>query len=233
MLTMPSGRKMGKSEGNAFWINDLLQQYPAEAIRIFYLETHYRSPLPWTPEALDESLAKLARLYEAREVAEQMEGEEPADKVAEALGADAQKVLELSRAFQAEFDQALSDDFNTARALGLAFELARAVNRMSNHKKAKRRAGPIAAEALAALTHVTRLLGLLALSSDEFQSQVKTLRLPALGLTPKAVDAKLQERTDARAAKEWARADAIRDELDQKGIVVMDRADGSAWRVKL
>ena len=233
LLTMGDGHKMGKSEGNAFAIHDLLDLYPAEAIRLYYLDTHYRSPLPWTPVALDEALAKLARLYEAREVAGQMGGEEVPEVVAEALGADAQAVLSLSRDFAAGFEACLSDDFNTAGALGLAFELCRAVNRMSNHKKARKRGGPIAALALAALDRVTEHLGLLQLSTPDFHAEVAAKRLPAMGLTVEQVDGMLQRRTEAREARDWAAADALRDELDQKGIVVMDGAEGSTWRVRV
>ena len=175
----------------------------------------------------------MARLYEAREVAETMGGEESAETVAEALGADAQTVLSLSRKFAEDFESCIADDFNSAAALGLAFELARAINRMSNHKKAKKRGGPIAREALAALGVVTHSLGLLEASTDAFQDEVKAKRLPALGLTPEAVTQLLADRAQARADKDWARADQIRDELDQKGIVVMDHADASSWRVRL
>jgi len=234
MLTMGDGPKMGKSQGNAFNIHDLLKIFPAEAIRLYYLETHYRSPLPWHgQESLQESLAMVGRLYEARHVAEQMAGQEQADVVAESLGADAQTVLSLGRNFRASFEAAITDDFNTSKALGYAFELARAINRMSNHKKAKKRGGPVVAEALSALQIVGVTLGLLTLSYEAFHAEVKAKRLPAMGLTSADVQNLLDERSRARADKEWSRADEIRSELEGKGILVMDRADGSDWRLKL
>ena len=234
MLTMGDGPKMGKSQGNAFNIHDLLTIFPAEAIRLFYLETHYRSPLPWHgQESLQESLAMLGRLYEARHVAEQMGGEEQADAVAESLGVDAQTVLKLGRNFRASFEAAITDDFNTSKALGHAFELARAINRLSNHKKANKRGGPVVAEALSALGVLTEILGLMTLSYGDFHDEVKAKRLPALGLTSDDVVGLLEERQTARANKGWARADEIRGDLEAKGILVMDRADGSDWRLKL
>ena len=234
LLTMASGQKMGKSAGNAVGIHDLLLEFPAEALRLYYLQSHYRSPLPWDPEeALQDALGMLARLYEAREVAEGMGGEEDPDDVARSLGTDAMGVLALSRQFPEAVHQSLDDDFNTAAALGHAFELARAVNRMSNHKKANRRAGPIAAIALEAFAQLPITLNLLTLSTQAFHDEIKAKRLPKLGMTVEQVENLLQERTDARANKDWARADAIRNELEEASIAVMDRPAGSEWRVRL
>jgi cysteinyl-tRNA synthetase len=233
LLTMSGGEKMGKSLGNVFNIKEALTLFPAEALRIYYLQVHYRSPLPWSLEALPDALALLARLYEAKEVALEMRGEEPAEKVAEQLGKDALRVVELGDAFEERFHAAMDDDFNTAKALGYAFELARAVNRFANHKKARKRGGPIAAKALAAFELVAEALGLLGMDPEAFVDEVKDKRLPALGLTREAVEQKLEARAEARAAKDWAKADAIRDELEGAGIQVMDRPDRVDWRIRL
>ena len=226
-------QKMGKSKGNAFVIRDALKLVPAEAIRLYYLQSHYRSPLPWNEDALVESLSMLARLYEARELGESWGGEEPADNAARSIGADAMKVLELGRQFTAGMHEALDNDFNTAKALGLAFELARAINRLGNHKKIHKRAGPIVAPALAAFDTLAQALGLMAMTSAEFQAEVRTKRLAAEGLPESRVQDLLQQRQDARASKDWGRADELRDQLDALGIAVMDTADGPSWKVKL
>ncbi len=233
LLTMSGGQKMGKSLGNVFNIKEALKLFPAEALRLYYLQVHYRSPLPWSIEALPDALGLLARLYEAKEVATQMEGDEPVARVVEELGADAARVVEMSEAFPARFYGAMDDDFNTAKALGYAFELARAVNRFGNHKKANKRGGPVAKKALEAFDVIASSLGLLRMAPSAFIDEVKDKRLPELGLTREQVDGLLAERVDARAQKDWARADAIRHELEEKGIAVMDRADGVDWRVRL
>jgi cysteinyl-tRNA synthetase len=229
----PPGAKMGKSKGNVVEINQALKEFPAEALRLYYLQHHYRSPLPYDPTTLAEALAMLARLYEAREVAERMGGTEEPDNVARALGADAMTVLELGRKFPEQLYAALDEDFNTARALGLAFELARAVNRLSNHKKAGSRAGPVVAPALAAFRLLGDALGVLATDGAAFQAEVRAKRVPLLGLTVEEVDRKVQERAAARIAKDWSTADRLRAELEGAGIAVMDRGDGSEWRVRL
>lgn len=233
LLTMPGGRKMGKSEGNAFSIGDLLVLWPAEALRVYYLQNHYRSPLVWSEEAMPDALAMVARLYDAREVAERMVGAGEPTAVAAELGPDAHAVLEASSRMKAEFLAALNEDFNTARALGVAFELARAVNRLSNHKKAAMRGGPVAREALAALRLLPTHLGLLCQDTSAWNAELTVKVLPRRGLTAADVDAKLLERTAARATKDWARADAVRAELDAAGVVVMDREGATEWRVRV
>ncbi|MGF1468306.1 MAG: cysteine--tRNA ligase [Sandaracinaceae bacterium] len=233
LLTSSGGQKMGKRLGNVFNVREALTLFPAEAMRLYYLQVHYRSPLPWSLEALPSALALLARLYEAREAAEAMGGDEPVDQVVSGLGKDAKRVAELADAFEGRFHEAMDDDFNTAKALGVALELARAVNRLSNHKKARRRGGPVARKALSAFRVLTDALGLLAQTSEAFQAEVTDKRLPTLGLTRERVQARIDERIAARKAKDWARADGIRDELEAAGIRVMDRgSDATEWRIR-
>jgi cysteinyl-tRNA synthetase len=233
LLTTPTGEKIGHSKGNFVTIRVMLEQFPAEALRLYYLQNHWRSPLPFDASALPDALGMLARLYEAREVAERMAGAEDPDDVARSLGADAVEALRLAREFPEALSEALNDDFNTARALGLAFELARALNRMSNHKKAATRAGPIACAALGALRLLPETLGLLALPTSAFQEEVKQKRLPLLGVSAAEVESQVQARAAARARKDWAEADRLRAWLEEKQIVVMDRGDSSEWRVRL
>jgi cysteinyl-tRNA synthetase len=233
LLNMEGGRKMGKSLGNVFTIREALELFPAEALRLYYLQVHYRSPLPWNLDALPDALALLARLYEGRDVAEQMKGEEPVERVVGSLGADAKRVVELADGFAARFYGALDDDFNTARALGLAFELTRALNRFANHKKARKRGGPVAAKFLQAMSLLRDGLGLLQLESAAFQAEVKAKRLPTLGLTQEAVEDALTRRVEARQAKDWAEADRLRAELEERGIEVRDGAAGTEWRIRL
>ncbi len=233
LLTMKSGQKMGKSLGNVINIHEALDQFPAEAIRLYLLQHHYRTALPWSDQALIESLAMLARLYEAKEVASQMKGEEKPEQVAQSLGEDAQKALELAQSFQERLYACLDDDFNTANALALAFELARAINRFSAHKKAKKRGGPIAQLALQAFAHFSEALNLLGTSSEDFQAEVKQKRLSAMGLSAEQVEGLIAQRTQARADKDWALSDQLRDELDTLGVVIMDTSEGVQWRLKL
>jgi len=233
LLTMASGQKMGKSFGNVINVKVALAAFPAETLRLYYLQNQYRSPLPWGEEALPEALAMLSRLYEAREVAEAMGGAEPAAQVAKDMGKDAQTVLDLGTSFSEKFYAAMDQDFNTALAIAHLMELSRAINRFGNVKKANKRGGPIVAAALEAFALANTAIGLMRMTSEEFHADVKAKRLAAMKIDPADIDALIEQRGQARADKNWARADEIRDELDAKSILVMDSADGVQWRVKL
>lgn len=233
LLTMEAGQKMGKSVGNVVNIEGIVEQFPAESVRLYYLQNHYRSPLPWNAEALPEALAMLSRLYDARDVAETMGGSQDADEVAWDLGADATKVLELGRGFAEQLATSLREDFNTSQVLGHLFTLARAVNRFAAHKKAKKRGGPVVAPALEAFRLVAATIGLMAMDTQDFVEEVKNKRLSAHGLDRATVEAEVAKREQLRADKQWAEADAARDRLDAMGIVVMDGPEGSRWRVRL
>ena len=244
LLTVAEGQKMGKSLGNVVNIEAIVEQFPAEAVRLYYLQDHYRSPLPWSEEALPEALGMLSRLYDAREAAEAIAGgaagssdatsnDAEIDKLAKELGPDAQAVVQQARGFAARFYAALDDDFNTARALAEAFSLARAINRFSAHKKAKQRGAPIVAPALAAFELVAQSIGLLGASAHEFIEDVKDKRLSALGLVRQDVEQKIAERQQHREQKRWTEADAIRKELEAQRIQIMDSPEGCRWRVAL
>jgi cysteinyl-tRNA synthetase len=233
MLTMANGQKMGKSLGNVWNVQNALNEFPAEALRLYYLQALYRSSLPWGDEALPEALGSLCRLYEAREVAEAMGGQEDAIQVAKDLGEDAQEVLRLSEAFEGNFLAALDDDFNTAKAMASVFELVRAMNRFANHKKAKKRGGPVVARALEALQLVSSALGILSMDVESFLEEVKVKRCAAMGICQDDIDAKIQARSEARANKDWAESDAIRDALDTAGVILMDGTEGTTWRIRI
>jgi len=233
LLTMASGQKMGKSLNNVINVQDALEAFPAQALRLYYLQNHYRSPLPWGDEALPEALAMVSRLYDAREVAENMGGDEDPEAVARDLGEEATECLSLARAFPKKLHAAMDEDFNTAQALGHLFELARAVNRFGNHKKAKKRGGPIARLALEAFALLASTTGLMEQPTREFLGEVKDKRLKALGLERAEVEQKLADRDALRRDKRWDEADAVRQELDAAGILVMDGPDGAEWRIRL
>ncbi len=224
---------MGKSLGNVFNIRDALNLVPAEALRFYYLNAHYRSPLPWNDKSLSTALAQLMRLYEARERAEQLGGQQDADQVAKEMGEAAQTVLTQSRSFIERFDEALDQDFNTTKALSYLFELARAVNRFSEQKKARKRGGPVVAQALACFAHVAQTLDLLGMETEAFHKKVRTLHIAGLGMTEAQIEDLIAQRNQFRADKNWAEGDRVRDILTGHQIALMDRPEGTTWRVAL
>ncbi len=197
--------KMSKSLGNFFTVREILARYQAEEIRYFILASHYRSPLNYTEDNLDKARGSLTRLYTAlRDVS-------PGEPLPE------------EGEFRQRFQQAMNDDFNTPEALAVLFELARDLNRA-------RDSDPAAASRLAAtLRLLGGQLGLLQADPDTYlRGQPSTDA--AGGLSDADIDARIQARLDARARKDWAEADRIRDELKAAGVVLEDAAGVTSWR---
>jgi cysteinyl-tRNA synthetase len=227
--------KMSKSLGNVVRIRDLLDEVPPEALRLLYLDAHYRSPLPYSAARLVEVLAGLERLYVAKEALEEMvaeRAEEGVEQLLATFGRAATALHELSTTFAGDFGEAMDDDFNTARALALLFDLARAANRLANDRKARRRCAALGREALVCFALAGRVLGIGGMESAAFFREVKTLRLRSMGRSEADITARVAEREAARVRRDWAAADAIRAELDAIGIVLMDGAEGTHWRVR-
>jgi cysteinyl-tRNA synthetase len=224
--------KMSKSLGNIVRIRDILREVPAEALRLLYAGTHYRSPLPYSNEGLVATLASLDRLYTAKETVLEVVGRGSTTPVAQ-LGDTAKEVHALATGFRARFDAAMDDDFNTAGAVGHLFDLVRAINRFGNDKKARTKGTLALAPALDAFALVGEVLGVGAMDPGAFFDEVKTKRLAATGRSLEQVEARIAARAAARAAKDWAAADALRAALDADGILVMDGVDGSTWRMRV
>jgi cysteinyl-tRNA synthetase len=196
--------KMSKSLGNFFTVREILARYRPEVVRFFILNSHYRSPLNYCDENLDEANAALTRLYTA------LRGLKPAG---EGAGGEA---------YRARFDAAMNDDFNTPEAIAVLFELAREVNRArSDHQEE-------AANLAAMLKDLAGVLGLLQTDPEEFLKGSATAAEEGLGA--EEIEALIQQRLDARKNKNWAEADRIRNELKAQGIVLEDGPGGTTWR---
>ncbi len=196
--------KMSKSLGNFFTVREVLKQYPAEVIRYFLVASHYRSFINYSEENLQIAQAALERFYHA------LKG---LDLEAASVAPDTE--------FEARFRAAMDDDFNTAEAVGVLFELARECNRL-------RQEAPTQARAHAALLkHLGGILGILQSSPETF------LRAGDASVDAARVDALIAQRNQARADRDWALADRIRDELKSMHVVLEDSRDGATtWRVE-
>lgn len=194
--------KMSKSLGNFFTLREVMKVYAPEVIRYFILASHYRSPLNYSDQNLDGAKQALERFYTAlRSV----------DATAVADGGE----------YQSRFCEAMDDDFNTPEALAVLFEIATELNRAKadqQHEQAAQLAGQ--------LRYLAGVLGLLQGDPEAFLKGNVTEG----GLSDEQVDALVQQRIDAKQAKEWGEADRIRDELLAQGVIVEDIAGGSTWR---
>ena len=224
--------KMSKSLGNIVRIRDIVERVPAEALRMMYVDTHYRSPLPFSDAKLVDSLGALDRAYVAKETMLEVVGKGgglPVDQLPET----GREVHRLASGFLEKFDKAMAEDFNSAGAMGHFFELVRAINRFGNDKKARAKGAEALRPAVAAFDAMADVFGVMALAPGAYFDEAKVKRLRQQGRSVDAVDQKVAARAAARDAKDWARADALRLELEAEGIVVMDGAAGSSWRVRV
>ena len=196
--------KMAKSLGNFTTVRDVLAAHDAETVRHFLLSSHYRSPLNYTADALAQARAGMERLYTA------LRG----------LTGDIRPGTP-GAAFSARFHAAMDDDFNTPLALAVLFDLARELNRAREAADMER------ADSLGAtLRSLGEILGLLGQSPDTYlQSGGEGNAVDA-----ERIEALVAERAAARAARDFARADAIRDQLLGEGVILEDKADGTIWR---
>jgi len=233
MLNINS-EKMSKSLGNFTFLKDVLSAYPAPVLRLMMLQTHYRSPLDFSTERLEEATTAYERVANLVRTIRWHR-----DRPAEGAGAPEADRLELLAAVEAastSFDEDMDDDFNSAGALGAVFELARAANGFLSGND-----GVLAAADLEALLSVeTTIIDLLRVLGVTLPARESGPALPE-GLVPLArelagydgadpagaVDAILDARAKARAEKDWARADAVRDGLAALGIRIEDTAAGA------
>jgi len=200
-------QKMSKSLGNFFTVRDAAATYGYPAIRFFMLSAHYRSPINYSQESLEQAKAALARINAAlTNLRFLMENGAEGD-MTEAEQASCANFAKYHEGFCAAMD----DDMNTADAIASIFELVREVNTAAAGAGVTRAYAKAAMEALSQLCGV---LGIGELEADNLDAEI---------------DALIQQRQEARKAKNWAEADRIRDELKAQGIVLEDTPQGVKW----
>ena len=201
--------KMSKSLNNFFTIRDMLKKYSAETIRFFMLSGHYKSPLDYSEEAFTNAKAALTRLYTALNnvLLNNMHDFETQN---------------LAQNYIATFNNAMNDDFNTANAIAVLFDLARELN--SAKVKNKKEAQCLAAT----LKYLGGILNILQNDPEKFlQNRINENNLDLV-----LIENLMQERMRARQNKNFSRADDIRDKLDKMGIIIEDAAGKTTWRIK-
>ncbi len=205
--------KMSKSLGNFFTVREILARYDAEVVRFFILRAHYRSPLNYSDQHLDDARQGLTRLYTALKSHDAAAGE-----------------VNWSGTHAARFREVMNDDFNTSEAVAILFELANEVNRSNSRETA------------GLLKSLAALLGLLQRDPSAFlqgqpiaaasgaASLVSLTATGAAGPSPEEIQRLIDLRNTARKAKNFAESDRIRKELLDAGIVLEDGPKGTAWR---
>ena len=211
--------KMSKSLGNILSIADVAARAPAEALRLLFLGTHYRTPLDFSVTRLDESGRALGRLYEALARADEAAGGAPP-----AIALDG-ALADPVTGFLAEFCAAMDDDLNAARGLGLVFDRVRELNRLLD-------AGDRAAatDIRRELAVVGAATGLFAEPPAEFLESVRRRGQERAGLSAAEIESAIAARNEARRRKDFREADAIRERLREQGILLEDGPSGTIWK---
>ena len=200
-------QKMSKSLGNFFTVRDIAKEYDLEAVRLFMLSAHYRSPINFSREQIAAAHASLTRLYTARD---NMKHLLSAAKDAELTAAE-QEFVERLAGYEKRFDEAMDDDLNTADAIGAIFELVKDAN-VSLTTESTKAAIEAALKSLKALTDV---LGFLQKEEDAL---------------PADIQAMVDERAQARKDKNWKRSDELRDAIKAAGYILEDTREGQKVR---
>ena len=195
-------QKMSKSLGNFFTVRDIAKEYDLDVVRLFMLSVHYRNPINFSRDLIQQSAVALQRLHTALDRLKEA-------PIASEAAADEQAFLDTLESYRTRFNEAMDDDLNTADALGVLFDLARAANTFVSVPRTKK-----AVDATSALySELIDVLGLLPRKTgEEFPAEVLAL---------------LDERQSARKAKNYARADEIREQLKALGYAIEDSRQGA------
>ncbi|MBE5944353.1 MAG: cysteine--tRNA ligase [Lachnospiraceae bacterium] len=200
--------KMSKSLGNFFTVREIGEKYDLQVIRFFMLSAHYRSPLNFSAELVESSKNGLDRIKTAASRLEEVMGAGADGAMTEAEVSNVAAMEDLVKRYEA----AMEDDLNTADAISIIFELVKLINTSVNDDTTKE----YAAKAYSTLELLSDILGII----------VKEEK----GLLDEEIENLIQERQDARKAKNFARADEIRNLLTEKGIILEDTREGVRWK---
>ncbi len=221
--------KMSKSLGNFLTIKEILKDHHPEVVRLFLLSRHYRSPIDYSTQGMEEARQNLVRFYQTlagmdealQKTAGKQKGKASPEETAARKNVDA---------FAQRWEEAMDDDFNTAAALAPLFELSHDLNRLLQGPSAQ--GAEILRKGKEAFALAGKVLGIFQKEPRAFLKQEQLRKAQKLTIAPKDIEKLIAERNDARSKKNWARADEIRDLLASQGIVLEDGPQGTTWRAQ-
>ncbi len=223
-----NSEKMSKSLGNFFTIRDILNQFLPETLRYFLLTMHYRSPLDFSFEALEEAEKGIKRIYAAlAQIGQELRKSKwKKSPFPEELSKEMDEI-------EAKWAEAMEDDMNTAGAMGQLFNAIRLAGRIAEDKNLRKAEGArdLWERIRKAVAGWAEVLGVFGRDAGEFLTELRDSRAARKEIDPAAVQAKLDERREARKNKDFARSDEIRDELAAMGVEVKDTPQGATWDV--
>ena len=199
---------MSKSLGNFRTVREISEQYDLQVLRFFMLSAHYRSPLNFSADLMESSKNALERIVNAADNLKYL----MKNAKAEVMTAEEKDAYAKTDAFVTGFEAAMDDDFNTADAVASVFDLVKYINTNTDGESSKEYLKNL----FDLLVKLTDVLGLIVDKKEEILAE--------------DIEKLIEERQAARKAKDFARADAIRDELLEKGIVLEDTREGVKWK---
>ncbi|MEW6327139.1 MAG: cysteine--tRNA ligase [Thermodesulfobacteriota bacterium] len=229
------GEKMSKSLGNFLTIKEILSGYHPEALRLFLLSKHYRSPLDYSEDLIREKQVSLDRIYttlgEALEITS-TPAIPPGPEVS--LPPEAEAAYARIRDLKKLFYEAMDDDFNTAQALGHVFDTVKGINTLLQISKKVSNQACLAAirSGVSAIREVGQVLGLFTAGPGIYLEKRQAEKLRKISFTKEEISALIRQREEAREKKDWAVADAIRKKLAGAHIILKDSPQGTTWEIK-
>ncbi len=209
-----NNHKMSKSAGNFFTVRDIIAKYDPQVLRYFMLSVQYRSPLNFSEELMEAAKNSYERIVNCASNLKFLK-----DKAqGETMTAEEEELLSQAAGYRTQFEAAMEDDFNTADAITAVFELVKWINSTVNDENAQYTAAFLAALEQELLS-LTEVCGLIVERDDSLQDDEAAY-----------VESKIAERAAAKKAKDFAKADAIRAELLEKGIILEDTREGVKWK---
>lgn len=219
--------KMSKSLKNILMVKDVLKKYHPDSIRYFLLSSHYRSPIDYTQKALTEASTSVDRFYK---LLERVHGIE----INLSDAGYTKPSQETPLAYYNRFCDAMDDDFNTAVAIATLHDAVRETNRLLDQEKAilgKNKKNEI--ERLIFQIHkMSHVIGILFETPNNYFEHKKALKTDSDNLNVQDIEVLIQERSNAREAKDWKKADAIRQKLEEMNVVLEDRKEGTIWHIE-
>jgi len=208
--------KMSKSLGNFMMIKDALKRYHPEAIRLFLLSSHYRSPIDLTEQSMEEASQGVDKIYSLMDRLDKAELKPSQTRTGE---------------YWKKFSEAMDDDFNTARGIGVLFDAIRITNRMLDEAPDTHAAMDTITSARVDIQKMGEILGILHENPENYFQTKKTDAIKEEAIDANKVEEMIQARKNARKEKNWAKADQIRQELEKMNIIIEDRPDGTIWKI--
>ncbi len=222
--------KMSKSLGNFLTIRELSKKFHPEVLKLFVFSTQYRNPLEYSEQAMQDAESGLTRLYECVAGYHRLKQQEDPAALSVLTSKETDKLVSLESRFQ----QAMDNDFNSAQAIGHLFDATKIINKVIGKSQSHQSADDllVVGKSVSSLVKLAQIMGLLNESAEAFLDDRKKSVLKGIDIDEDTINQLIEQRYQARQAKNWELSDQIRDRLLAHNIELKDGTEGTSWTVK-